>query len=47
VANKCGWQKKYTKEGGYQKGRFKKKSNEKKGNGVKWKDFEVDTLIAI
>jgi hypothetical protein len=47
VANEFGWQKKDTKEGAYEKGRFKKKSNEKKGNGVKWTDFEVDTLIAI
>jgi len=26
---------------------FFSKSNEEKNNGVKWKDLEVDTLIAI
>jgi hypothetical protein len=30
VTNECGWQKKDTKKGGYQKGRFLKKSNERK-----------------
>jgi hypothetical protein len=45
--NQCEWQRKETK-GGYQEGIFFfSKSNEKKKNGVKWKDLEVDTLIVI
>jgi len=47
AANQCGWQRKETKEGGYQERIFFAKYNEEKNNGVKWKDFEVYTLIEI
>jgi hypothetical protein len=44
---KDGWQRKEIKEGSSQKGRIYQKYDEEKGNGVKWKEFEVDAIILI